>query len=116
MGRRRTKHLCTSRPMTSQTQLLKTLSESPIFREYQRAFSQATGLPLALRPLESWQPALHKTPKTNPFCAMVMSQSSTCAGCLRLQEDLCRSAHDQPKALTCPFGITELAVPVRLGH
>jgi AraC-like DNA-binding protein len=102
--------------MNTQSSLLKVLVESPTFREYQRAFSQATGMPLALRATESWQPALHKTLKENRFCAMIASQSSTCAGCLRMQDELCRSAQEGPKALACPFGLTELAVPVRLGH
>lgn len=102
--------------MNNNAHLLQVLIESPTFREYQRAFSQATGLPLTLRPVESWQPALHKTPKKNPFCAMMNGQSSSCAGCLRLQEDLCHSARDHAEAMTCPFGLTELAVPVRMGH
>jgi AraC-like DNA-binding protein len=102
--------------MNSQAHLLNVLAESPTFREYQRAFSNATGLPLALRPLETWQPALRKTLKENPFCAIISSQSSTCAGCLQMQADLCRSAAEGPKTMTCPYGFTELAVPVRLGH
>ena len=105
-----------SSSMNAQGHLLQVLIDSPTFREYQRAFSQATGLPLSLRPVESWQPALHKTPKENPFCAMVNAQSKSCAGCLQLQESLCRSAQDHAQAMTCPFGLVELAVPVRLGH
>src|SRR4051794_1691708 len=97
-----------SRPMNPQAHLLQVLIESTTFREYQRAFSQATGLPLTLRPVESWQPALHKTPKENPFCAMIAGQSSSCAGCLQMQEDLFRSAQDLAKTMTCPFGLTEM--------
>ena len=102
--------------MNSQKHLLEVIIASPIFRQYQRAFGLATGLPLALRAAESWQPALHKTPQENPFCAMIASQSSTCAGCLRAQDALCRSAQSEPQSVVCPFGLTEMAVPVRLGH
>jgi AraC-like DNA-binding protein len=102
--------------MNRHAQLLEALTKSPTFRDYQRAFSEATGLPLALRPLESWQPALRGAQKESPFCAMIVSQSRTCAGCLQTQEELCQSAVREPRTLTCQFGLTEMAVPVKLGN
>ena len=35
--------------------LLEALLSSKLFQEYERAFTEATGLPVALRPVESWQ-------------------------------------------------------------
>ncbi len=35
--------------------LIETLTHSKIYQDYERAFSEATGLPVALRPVESWQ-------------------------------------------------------------
>ena len=35
--------------------LIETLSNSKVFQEYERAFAEATGLPVALRAVESWQ-------------------------------------------------------------
>ncbi len=102
--------------MNSHAHLLELLSTSPTFCEYQRAFSEATGLPLNLRAPGSWQPALRGASKENPFCAMIASQSKTCAGCLQMQEELCQGAADQPKTVKCPFGLSETAIPVRLGN
>lgn len=101
--------------MNNHAHLLQVLTKSPTFREYQRAFSEATGMPVALRSVDSWQPALRDAPKENAFCAMIASQSRSCAGCLRMQDELCRGAETQPKTMTCPFGLTEVAIPVRLG-
>lgn len=102
--------------MNSHAHLLALLGASPTFCEYRRAFSEATGLPLALRDPGSWQPALRGASKENPFCAMIASQSKTCAGCLQMQEELCQGAESQPKTIQCPFGLSETAVPVRLGN
>jgi hypothetical protein len=34
---------------------VQALTNSKIFQEYERAFSETTGLPVALRPVETWQ-------------------------------------------------------------
>ena len=39
-------------------QLVEKLARSAIYRDYVRAFSAATGMPLALRSVEHWQQAL----------------------------------------------------------
>ena len=40
-------------------QLIQQLSRSSLYRDYERAFNAATGMPLALRAFEHWQMALH---------------------------------------------------------
>jgi hypothetical protein len=35
--------------------LIDTLRRSKLFRSYEQVFSEATGLPLALRPVDYWQ-------------------------------------------------------------
>jgi hypothetical protein len=42
-----------------QRALVEALSTSKIYQDYERAFSEATGLPMSLRPVESWQLPLH---------------------------------------------------------
>ena len=101
--------------MKDHSALLETLSNSPVYRRYERAFSSATGLPLALRPLEAWQPPFRGKAQENQFCAMMARQSSSCAACLRMQERLANSACDGTATLKCHFGMTEAAVPVKLG-
>jgi AraC-like DNA-binding protein/ligand-binding sensor protein len=54
--------------------------------------------------------------KQNPFCALMGSSSRSCAACLQAQERLCQSAKTGAATFTCAHGLTELAVPVRLGN
>lgn len=74
-----------------------------------------TGLPIALRPVESWQMPLHGKRKENAFCHIMAGKSRTCAACLLMQEELGKAANDGPATLTCSFGLSETAVPVKLG-
>lgn len=102
--------------MNHDTELLETLTESEMYRKYERAFSDATGLPLALRAVESWQPPFRGKSKENGFCAMMAKRSASCAACLRMQERMNEAAADGPAVLKCHFGMSEAAVPVRLGE
>jgi YesN/AraC family two-component response regulator len=43
-------------------------------------------------------------------------KSRTCAACLHMQEKLCQSAMQGPRTMTCAYGLSEIAVPVRLGN
>ncbi len=93
--------------------LVHKLIKSPLYREFQRSFREATGLPLVLRVVEVWQPALHKTPHENQFCGMMAEHSGSCANCLREQERLVKG---RAQTITCFAGLSETAVPVRLGQ
>ena len=83
-------------------QLIEQLSHSAVYRDYERAFSTATGLPLALRPVEHWQMALHGQKNENPFCPLMARTNGSCAACLEVQEKIASGATDQPK----PFGVS----------
>ena len=95
--------------------LIEMLSKSKIYQEYERAFCEATHLPMTLRPVESWQLPLHGKRHENPFCEMMSRKSRACAACLQVQEKLCRRATLQPETVTCQHGLSDTAVPVRLG-
>jgi len=95
--------------------LVEALAGSKIYQEYERAFSQATGLPVALRPVESWQLPLHGKRKENPFCGLMAQKSRACGACLQVQERLSERAAQEPESVTCPAGMCDTAVPVRLG-
>ena len=101
--------------MNDQTALLEALNDSDIYRDYARAYSDATGLPLALRAKETWQPPFRGRPRENGFCALMSSKSATCAACLRMQERMSEAAADGPAVEKCHFGLTEAAVPVKVG-
>src|SRR5947199_2046487 len=95
--------------------LIETLTHSKIYQDYERAFSEATGLPVALRPVESWQLPLRGKRNENPFCALMAGKSRACAACLQMQQKLSDAAKDAPQTLTCAHGLCDTAVPVRLG-
>jgi AraC-like DNA-binding protein len=101
--------------MNENGQLLETLTRSDIFQDYQRAYSEMTGLPVTLRPVETWQLPLHGKRNENPFCALMAEKSRTCAACLLMQEELATAAAEGPATVTCAFGLCETAVPVKLG-
>src|SRR5207249_8645812 len=58
-------------------QLVDMLRRSRLFRDYENVFTKATGLPLALRPLEYWQLEHHQKTNENPFCALLAQRSKT---------------------------------------
>jgi len=95
--------------------LIETLIRSNTYQNYERAYSESTGMPLTLRPVETWQLPFRGKRKENDFCALMAEQSPTCAACLRLQEKLAQDAMDKPATRTCAYGLCETAVPVKLG-
>ena len=101
--------------MNANRQLVETLNGSEMFQNYERAYSDATGMPVTLRPVETWQLPLHGKRRESPFCAMMAEKSRTCAACLQMQEKLAQSASDCPSTMTCAYGLCETAVPVKLG-
>lgn len=97
-------------------QLIDALLRSRLFRDYESVFTKATGLPLTLRPREYWQLAHHGKKNENPFCAMLAENPGTLAVCLQAHENMIRHTGVLPHSVTCPFGLTETAVPVKLGE
>jgi AraC-like DNA-binding protein len=97
-------------------QLIGTLLRSRLFRDYESVFTKATGLPLTLRPLEYWQLAHRGKKQENPFCALLAEQPATLAVCLQAHEGMILHTGVLPHSVTCPFGLTETAVPVKLGE
>ncbi|HTX20253.1 MAG TPA: helix-turn-helix domain-containing protein [Candidatus Aquilonibacter sp.] len=94
--------------------LVNALTNSKIYRDYNRAFSDLTELPLALQPVETWQLPHHGHQNENPFCALISRASHACAACLQTQERLCAKAFRSPQAIICPAGLCDIATPVRM--
>ncbi len=95
--------------------LIDVLAGSKLYREYERAFVDATGVPLTLRTPESWQLPYHGKRGENQFCAFLAAKSRSCAACLRTTQRLSRIAVQQAATVTCASGLSETAVPVRVG-
>jgi AraC-like DNA-binding protein/ligand-binding sensor protein len=95
--------------------LIEALAGSKIYQDYERSFSEATGLPVALRSVESWQLPHHGKKFENPFCGMLAQKSRACAACLQTQQQLSETATHDAKTVTCQAGLCDTAVPVRMG-
>jgi AraC-like DNA-binding protein/ligand-binding sensor protein len=94
--------------------VVEALAQSKVCLDFRQAFSEATGLPLALQPPGSWRLPHHGHRKENPFCALVAARSRTCVACLQSHERLWQGAMRGPKTMACMYGLCETAVPVHL--
>ena len=102
--------------MSDNAKLIETLVNSKIYKDYERAFSDATGLPVSLRPVESWQLPHHGHRHENQFCELLAEKSRACAACLQVQQKLSETATHEAQTLVCPAGLSDTAVPVRMGE
>ncbi len=103
-------------PAASERSVVQHLQRSPLFREYVKAYETTTGLPLSLRPAGSFQSPIHQSKQVNPFCALMAANNQSCAACLRMQQRMENEAVTDSKTLQCFAGLTESAVPIRLGE
>jgi len=101
--------------MRANGKLIETLARSEMFQNYERAYAEATGMPMTLRPVETWQLPFRGRRNENAFCALMAEKSHTCAACLQLQGKLAQDAMNEPATRTCAYGLCETAVPVKLG-
>jgi AraC-like DNA-binding protein/ligand-binding sensor protein len=97
-------------------ELIDALRRAKLFRSYEQVFSEATGLPLALRPVDYWQLEHQGKKNENPFCALLAERPATLAVCLQAHEEMILHTGDLPHTVICPFGLTETAVPIKLGQ
>lgn len=99
----------------SNKQMVDMLRRSRLFRDYEGVFSKATGLALALRPVDYWQLEHQGKKNQNPFCALLAENPKSLAVCLEAHQEMIEHTGELPHTVTCPFGLTETAVPVKLG-
>lgn len=96
--------------------VVEKLSSGQLFKDYERAFKEATGLPLQIRPLEAYKSVLNEPDDVgNEFCKLLAQTNQGCANCLKMQADLEREAGLEPKSLHCFAGLCDSAVPIRVG-
>jgi len=96
--------------------LVAQLQRSQIYRDYEQAFRETTGLPISLRSVEAFDLPHHGDAKENPFCALMAQTNHSCAACLQLQRKVEEQAQLKPKTLKCFAGLCDSAVPVRVGE
>jgi AraC-like DNA-binding protein/ligand-binding sensor protein len=103
-------------PSKRSRELVEQLKRSQIYRDYEQAFRDTTGLPINLRPIEAFDLPHHGDPNENPFCALMATTNHTCAACLQLQRKVEEEAQMEPKTLKCFAGLCDSAVPIRVGE
>jgi len=96
--------------------VVEQLRRSQIYRDYEQAFRETTGLPISLRSIEAFDLPHHGDAKENPFCALMAQTNHSCAACLQLQRKVEEQAKLEPKTLKCFAGLCDSAVPVRVGE
>jgi AraC-like DNA-binding protein/ligand-binding sensor protein len=95
--------------------LAKKLSETQMFQDYEKAFSEASGMPLAIRPIQSFQMAMQGKAKQNEFYSIMAKTSKSCVACLEIQSELEEKAQLEPQSLSCFAGLCDTMVPIRVG-
>src|SRR5438093_6917071 len=99
---------------SSDQEVMRHLSRSQIFKDYECAFSKAMGLPLNIRGHDSWSPAHHGKEDHGSFAAILTRFNKARAACLRAQTD---ASHPESTMRTVTWfaGLSESAVPVYVG-
>lgn len=103
-------------PLQRSRAIVEQLKRSKIYRDYEQAFRDTTGLPINLRPIEAFDLPFQDDPNENPFCALMAKTNHTCAACLQLQRKVEEQAKMEPKTLKCFAGLCDSAVPIRVGE
>ena len=100
---------------SSDQEVMLHLSRSQIFKDYERAFSEAVGLPLNIRAHNSWSPAHHGKTDDDSFAAILARFNQARAACLRAQTDVSKELASTTRTATWFAGLSESAVPVYVG-
>src|SRR5438874_3895023 len=100
---------------SSDQEVMRHLSRSQIFKDYECAFSEAMGLPLNIRGHDSWSPAHHGKEDHGSFASILARFNKARAACLRAQTDASREPDSTKRTVTWFAGLSESAVPVYVG-
>jgi len=92
------------------------LQKSDVFRDYQQAFESLTGLPLTMRSVGAFSSPMQGSKRSNEFCQMMAATNKTCAACLQLQQCIEDAATSRVATMECFAGLSESAVPIRVGE
>jgi len=104
-----------SAPRSSDQEVMRHLSRSQIFKDYERAFSKAMGLPLNIRGRDSWSPAHHGKEDGDSLASILARFNKARAACLRAQTAASRDPDSTMRTVTWFAGLSESAVPVYVG-
>lgn len=102
--------------ITETATISEKLSQSQIMRDYEKAFSEATGLPLKFQSAGKKRAGMRGSSHANPFCVRMAETQPGCQMCVDMQERLSAdSAGGLTATHTCAAGLIDSTVPVRVG-
>jgi AraC-like DNA-binding protein/ligand-binding sensor protein len=101
--------------MNPTAQMVERIASSEIYKDYERAFSDATQLPMAFRAIDGWRFGLEGKKHENSFCVMLAKCNRACAACLETQKRMDDMPGTGPRTVTCFAGLCDSAVPVQMG-
>jgi AraC-like DNA-binding protein/ligand-binding sensor protein len=104
-----------SAPRSSDQEVMRYLSRSQIFKDYEGAFSKAMGLPLNIRGHDSWSPSHHGKDDRGSFASILARFNKARSACLKAQSDASREPDSTTRTVTWFAGLSESAVPVYIG-
>ncbi len=96
-------------------QIASEISRLALFQNFQRAFGEATGLPLRLVAPGVLHPDQSGGTRRNRFCELLSCDNQTCAACLLSQRKLISSSGGKPLTQHCFAGLNESSVAIRIG-
>lgn len=95
--------------------LVRKLVDSSIFRDYQQAFTNATGLSFWLQPLNPAHTLHVNAGCQSPLYALLAANKSIRTELFQFQNALHLKASNGPATMRSRYGINESAIPVKLG-
>src|SRR5436305_9986823 len=95
---------------SSDQEVMVHLSRSQIFKDYERAFSEAMGLPLNIRARDSWSPAHHGKTDHDSLAAILARFNQARAACPRAQADAAQDPPATTGTVTWVVGLSDIAV------
>jgi len=105
-------------PESENERVFRKLRDSSLFRTYRKAFTKATGLPLAMQFAEAgtWRNCLGTENQTVVCTELNAHHPEGCAACHGAHDALAAKTRDGMGSVTCPAGLRETGVPVRVGN
>lgn len=94
---------------------IESLAQSDLYQQYEEAFTETTGMPLRLTPVETWQLPHRERSCENGFCSHMAEKSKSCSACLQTLGELTSHRDGQPHSAICPAGMCDTAAPIRMG-
>lgn len=91
------------------------IQRSELFQNYERAFVEATGLPLRLAVAGETHVGGCDRTHRNPFCELLARNHKSCEACTRARDSLTFSEGTDHHTSVCFAGLCESCVPIRTG-